>query len=70
MLFFLLPLPLFLHVASALLNVTIDDTDPAIVYSGTWEPSASHLSGLDYGGTHTLSSDTTASATLTFTGTP
>ncbi|KAJ7894328.1 hypothetical protein B0H14DRAFT_3657618 [Mycena olivaceomarginata] len=52
MLFLLLPLPLFLHVASALLNVTIDDTDPAIVYSGTWEPSA----------------DSAASATLTFTG--
>ncbi|KAJ7699431.1 hypothetical protein B0H14DRAFT_2417633 [Mycena olivaceomarginata] len=66
--FFLLPLPLFLHVASALLNVTIDDMDPAIVYSGTWEPSALHLSWLDYGGMHTVSSDRTASATFTFTG--
>ncbi|KAJ7664595.1 hypothetical protein DFH06DRAFT_1324137 [Mycena polygramma] len=64
----LLPLPLFFHVANALLNVTIDDTDPLITYQGTWEPSATLLSGLDYGGSHTLSTDPSASATLTFTG--
>ncbi|KAK7058047.1 hypothetical protein R3P38DRAFT_3304330 [Favolaschia claudopus] len=57
---FLLPFPLFFHVAGALLNVTIDDTDPMIAYSGSWDPSATHI--------HTLSVDPTASATLTFTG--
>ncbi|KAJ7319233.1 hypothetical protein DFH08DRAFT_1034895 [Mycena albidolilacea] len=67
MLFFLLPLLLFLHIVSVLLNVTIDDTDPIIIYSGTWEPLALHLSGLNYGGTHTISSDSAASAMLTFT---
>ncbi|KAJ7153356.1 hypothetical protein C8R46DRAFT_912587 [Mycena filopes] len=65
---FLLPLPLFLHLASALLNVTIDDTDAMITYEGSWEPSATHMSGLDYGGTHTVSGDTAANATFTFTG--
>ncbi|KAJ6532352.1 hypothetical protein B0H19DRAFT_1187358 [Mycena capillaripes] len=64
----LFPLPLLFLVAGALLNVTIDDTDAMITYRGTWDPSATHLSGLDYGGSHTLSTDNTASATLTFTG--
>ncbi|KAJ6610523.1 hypothetical protein B0H10DRAFT_1802149 [Mycena sp. CBHHK59/15] len=67
-LFLFLPLPFFVHVVGALLNVTIDDTDSMIRYSGTWESSSSHLSGLDYGGSHTVSSDTSGSATFTFTG--
>ncbi|KAJ7732981.1 hypothetical protein B0H16DRAFT_1468276 [Mycena metata] len=64
----LLTIPSFFHFASALLNVTIDDTDSAIVYQGSWEASSTHLSSLDYGGSHTVSGDSTASATLTFTG--
>ncbi|KAJ7190670.1 hypothetical protein GGX14DRAFT_381958, partial [Mycena pura] len=62
---FLLPLPLLVN---ALLNVTVDDTDPSIVYRGSWEPSSTHLSGLDYGGSHTVSSDAAANATFAFTG--
>ncbi|KAJ7478709.1 hypothetical protein B0H11DRAFT_1282009 [Mycena galericulata] len=65
--FILFSLPL-LAVADTLSNVTIDDTSPLIKYLGTWEPSSSHLSGLDYGGSHTLSSDAAGSATLIFTG--
>ncbi|KAJ7708119.1 hypothetical protein B0H17DRAFT_971690 [Mycena rosella] len=63
----LLPLSALLLV-DALLNVTIDDVSPMISYSGKWEPSATHMSGLDYGGSHTLSSDSEASATFIFTG--
>ncbi|KAJ7673998.1 hypothetical protein DFH06DRAFT_752458 [Mycena polygramma] len=68
LLFFLLPLPALLQVVDALLNVTVDDVSPMISYSGIWEPSSSHLSGLDLGGSHTLSSDSSASATFLFTG--
>ncbi|KAJ6494323.1 hypothetical protein C8R45DRAFT_1135093, partial [Mycena sanguinolenta] len=66
--FSILPLPLFFHLANALLNVTIDDTNPNVVYNGAWEPSSSHQSSLDYGGSHTLSSDNNANALVTFTG--
>lgn len=67
-------IPLFLvsrgnHV-SALHNITVDDTDTAaIMYTppGIWEPSALHLSSLDYGGGHSLGYDT-AKATFSFTG--
>ncbi|KAF7344279.1 hypothetical protein MVEN_01719300 [Mycena venus] len=65
---FLLPLPLFFHVAGALLNVSIDDTDPSIMYGGQWEGSSTIRSSLDYGGGHAVSTDSSASATLTFTG--
>ncbi|KAJ7474915.1 hypothetical protein FB451DRAFT_1465156 [Mycena latifolia] len=65
-LFFLLPFSALLLV-DALLNVTIDDVSPMIAYAGKWEPSGTHRSGLDYGGSHTLSSDDQASATLVFT---
>ncbi|KAJ7733065.1 hypothetical protein DFH07DRAFT_755043 [Mycena maculata] len=68
-LFFLLPLPALLHVVHAQQNVTIDDTDFAMItYSGIWEASSTHRSPLDYNGSHTLSSDSAASATFTFTG--
>ncbi|SJL17429.1 uncharacterized protein ARMOST_20979 [Armillaria ostoyae] len=50
-------------------NVTIDDTDPIISYTGNWDASNSHTSALDFNGSHALSSDPFASATLTFTGT-
>jgi hypothetical protein len=64
----LLPLLASLNVAGVLLNVTIDDTSSMISYAGAWEASSTHLSGLDYGGSHTLSSDSTANATFKFTG--
>ncbi|KAF8164647.1 hypothetical protein K438DRAFT_1730904 [Mycena galopus ATCC 62051] len=67
--FLLLPLPLFFHVASALLNVTIDDTDTMIQYNGLWTPDSQLKSSLDYGGAHTISTDPTANAIFTFTGT-
>ncbi|KAF8158631.1 hypothetical protein K438DRAFT_1620370 [Mycena galopus ATCC 62051] len=67
---FLLPLLAAVStVTDALLNVSIDDTDfSMITYQGTWEASSTHLSGLDYGGSHTLSSDPQANATFVFTG--
>ncbi|KAJ6480383.1 hypothetical protein C8R45DRAFT_1100961 [Mycena sanguinolenta] len=69
LLFFLLPLPALLQVVDALLNVSVDDTDKnMITYKGKWEASSTHLSGLDFGGSHTLSSDSAASATFVFTG--
>jgi hypothetical protein len=63
---FLLSLPLFLRVVAAMLNVTVDDTDSAISYTGEWER---HSSGLNYGGAHAVSADPDGSATFTFTGT-
>ncbi|KAK0239378.1 hypothetical protein EDD85DRAFT_766369 [Armillaria nabsnona] len=50
-------------------NVTIDNTDPMISYTGNWDASNSHTSTLDFNGSHALSSDPFASATLTFKGT-
>ncbi|KAF8158628.1 hypothetical protein K438DRAFT_1620396, partial [Mycena galopus ATCC 62051] len=68
LLFFLLPLSAVLQVVDAL-NVSIDDTNMSMItYKGVWEASSAHLSGLDYGGSHTLSSDPTASATFIFIG--
>ena len=52
----------------ALRNITIDDTDSIIKYTGTWESDSGHYSDLDYGGAHTVSSDPTGSASFTFTG--
>ncbi|KAJ7739467.1 hypothetical protein DFH07DRAFT_752195 [Mycena maculata] len=64
-----LPLPLFFHVASGLLNVSVDDTDMSMItYEGTWDPASSHKSSLDFGGSHTLSTDGAANATFKFTG--
>ncbi|KAH8829410.1 hypothetical protein DL96DRAFT_1051980 [Flagelloscypha sp. PMI_526] len=48
-------------------NVTVDDTDSSILYTGTF-----HLgspTNLDYGGNHMLSEDIGATAKFTFTGT-
>nr|GAT60421.1 predicted protein [Mycena chlorophos] len=64
----LLPLSLLATVVHALVNVTLDDTDPSIVYNGIWDPSSEHKSSLDFNGSHTFSSDASGSATLTFTG--
>ncbi|KAJ7143902.1 hypothetical protein C8R44DRAFT_973709 [Mycena epipterygia] len=64
-----LPLLLaFLNVVDALLNATIDDVNPMISYSGEWEASSTHPSSSDFGGSHTLSSDSNARATFNFTG--
>ncbi|KAK0242172.1 hypothetical protein EDD85DRAFT_810245 [Armillaria nabsnona] len=52
----------------ALTNITVDDTNSMINYKGIWDASDSHTSSLDYGGSHTLSSDSSASAIFTFTG--
>ncbi|KAK7052614.1 hypothetical protein R3P38DRAFT_2502027 [Favolaschia claudopus] len=69
LLFFLLPLPALLQVVDALRNVTVDDVgSPLISYQGKWEPSSTHPSGSDWGGSHSLSSDSQASATFIFTG--
>ncbi|KAG8842306.1 hypothetical protein FRB91_004272, partial [Serendipita sp. 411] len=47
---------------------TVDDDDSSITYSGTWEPSSSHPSPLNYGGSHTLGVSSDARAVFTFTG--
>ncbi|KAF7378148.1 hypothetical protein MSAN_00239300 [Mycena sanguinolenta] len=53
----------------ALLNVSVDDTDMTMItYQGVWEASSTHTSSLDFGGSHTLSSDSAANATFVFTG--
>jgi hypothetical protein len=50
-------------------NVTIDDTDLSILYSGDWNTSADDTqNGLDYGGSHHVSNDPDATATWNFTG--
>ncbi|KAK0199896.1 hypothetical protein DFS33DRAFT_1267393 [Desarmillaria ectypa] len=59
---------LYLSLTWALTNITIDDTSSMINYKGSWDNSSSHTSSLDYGGSHTLSSQNSASATFTFTG--
>ncbi|KAF7323945.1 hypothetical protein MKEN_00616000 [Mycena kentingensis (nom. inval.)] len=54
--------------AGILTNTSIDDTSPLIVYGGSWEASSAHTSGLDFGGSHTMSSHADASAVLRFKG--
>ncbi|KAF7325205.1 hypothetical protein MKEN_00564700 [Mycena kentingensis (nom. inval.)] len=55
--------------ARALLNVTVDDTDAEhLTYAGIWDPSVTHQSSLDFGGSHTFSSDESARAVFEFTG--
>ncbi|KIM22805.1 hypothetical protein M408DRAFT_332748 [Serendipita vermifera MAFF 305830] len=54
-------------VASQMLtNITIDDSDPMISYSGSW--STQYNSDIAYGGSYHSSNDSSASATLTFDG--
>lgn len=49
-------------------NITVDDTNPGIVYAppGAWVLSAN--SSLDIGGTHMLTQNPNGTATFTFTG--
>ena len=49
-------------------NVTIDDTDPSIVYSGAWVPDSELTNTLACGGSHRFSNDSSATATWQFTG--
>ena len=49
-------------------NITVDDTDPSIIYSRTWRPTLPG-DGMDVGGTQTVADvDPDASASFTFTG--
>ncbi|KAJ6480382.1 hypothetical protein C8R45DRAFT_1076438 [Mycena sanguinolenta] len=67
--FLLLLLAALLPGIDALLNVSVDDTDLSMInYQGAWEASSTHTSSLDFGGSHTLSSDSAANATFIFTG--
>lgn len=52
----------------AIRNVTIDDKDPSIVYSGNWVPDSELTNGLACGGSHRYSNDSSATATWQFTG--
>ncbi|KAJ3570642.1 hypothetical protein NP233_g4263 [Leucocoprinus birnbaumii] len=63
---FLLVVQFFVRSLAQQLNVTVDDTDPSIVYGPNW--GASNPSSLDAGGTHHLSDDPNAIAQFTFTG--
>jgi hypothetical protein len=47
-------------------NITIDDNNPAIIYTGNWN--TSDPSNLDYGGSHKLTDDNVSNAKFQFTG--
>lgn len=66
-LFLLIVSPSFIGCA-AQRNVTLDDTDPAIVYSPKEKWGLSAGTNLDAGGAHMLTEDITAVATLVFNG--
>ena len=61
---------LFHHVIgqpSSLQNITIDDTNyTRIIYTGSWVRTIPD--DFDYGGSHSYSTDPSATATFTFTG--
>lgn len=48
-------------------NITVDDTSPDIKYTGIWDPNH-YPSSLSFNGSHRLSYDPTATATLKFKG--
>lgn len=50
-------------------SVTLDDNDPSISYSGTWQTFGSDSADQYYNGSEQSSKTTSSSATITFTGT-
>ncbi|KAJ6485210.1 hypothetical protein DFH09DRAFT_949191 [Mycena vulgaris] len=56
-----------LSFVSGLRNVTLDDNDPAIIYSPGWNVSQGNNS-LDFGGSLHFSDNSSVSASLTFRG--
>ncbi|KAJ7789179.1 hypothetical protein B0H14DRAFT_2397683, partial [Mycena olivaceomarginata] len=56
-----------LSFVSGLRNVTLDDNDPAIVYSVGWNESTAN-NPFDFGGSLHFSNNSTASASVTFRG--
>jgi hypothetical protein len=66
-LFFTVVLFLNFDIVRTLENITVDSTNIDLIhYSGNWTTSIQN--SFDYGGTHQWSSDSSASATFTFTG--
>jgi hypothetical protein len=69
--FWLFVLALFLntHVVFALKNITVDDTDSThIVYFDSLNWQRSNQNNYDYGGSHMVSYDSSATAVFTFKG--
>ncbi|KAJ7467502.1 hypothetical protein FB451DRAFT_1040317 [Mycena latifolia] len=56
-----------LSFVSGLRNVTLDDNDPAIIYSPGWNVSRP-VNSMDFGGSLHFSDNSTVSASLTFRG--
>ncbi|KAJ7242154.1 hypothetical protein B0H12DRAFT_1236815 [Mycena haematopus] len=56
-----------LSLVSGQLNVTLDDSDPSIIYSDGWNVSTTN-NLLDFGGTLHFSANSTVSASVTFQG--
>ncbi|KAK0455299.1 uncharacterized protein EV420DRAFT_1273006 [Desarmillaria tabescens] len=66
---FLLVLSILIkHVIAMLNNITIDDTDGHVVFQGIWNDHSIYNSSLDFGGSHSLSEDSSAAAVFTFIG--
>ena len=62
---------LFLRIVHAEHNITVEDYDPSIVYSGIWSYTQPDSNGWDTAGTHHFSNttiDPNAYATFIFTG--
>ncbi|KAF9477854.1 hypothetical protein BDN70DRAFT_809947 [Pholiota conissans] len=59
----------FLSAVNADFNITLDDSDPLIVYDPPTSWTQSSSNDLDFDGHHMLTDDPSATATLTFTGT-
>ena len=58
-----------LRAVHALHNVTVDDDDSSITYSPSTSWNETDFDDLNIGGRHMVTSDTSATATFTFTGT-
>ena len=53
---------------NAVYNVTVDDNDGSITYDPPSSWNETEIDELDSGGQHMVTSDTSATATFTFTG--